>query len=111
MPVKRKYRSNAERQAAYRERHPEKRLPTEAELALLARSLHVVCVQAVEAGTSPLPAELIGHRANETLMNLIGYLDPHPDGIRGTGRTIAGKQGGTRRDRREAIGNRRSSTG
>jgi formylglycine-generating enzyme required for sulfatase activity len=85
LPVERKYRSNAERQAAYRDRHPEKRLPTEAELAILARSLHVVLVKAAEAGTSPLPSAWIGDRADRTLRNLIRFLDPHPDGIRGTG--------------------------
>ena len=85
MPVERKYRNNAERQAAYRDRHPEKRPPSEAELAMLARSLHVVFAEAVEAGTSPLPSPLIGDRADETLRNLIGFLDPRPDGIRGTG--------------------------
>ena len=85
MPVERKYRSNAERQAVYRERHPEKRRPTEAELTALARSLHGVLVQAVEAGASPLPSTLIGDRADQMLVNLIRILDPRPDGLRGRG--------------------------
>jgi hypothetical protein len=76
LPVERQYRSNAERQAAYRGRHPEKRLPTEAEWATLARSLHVVFV---EAGTSPLSDDLIGDRADQTLRNLIRFLDPRRD--------------------------------
>jgi len=79
MPVERKYRSNAERQAAYRDRHPEKRLPTEAALAALAQSLHVVLVKAVEAGKNPLPDDLIGDRTDQTLRNLIRFLDPRPD--------------------------------
>ena len=79
MPVERKYRSNAERQAAYRDRHPEKRYPTEAELAILARSLHVVFREAVEANQSPLPHGLIGNRPDQTLRNLIRFLDPRPD--------------------------------
>jgi len=79
LPVERQYRSNAERQAAYRDRHPEKRPPTEAELATLARSLHVVFVEAVEAGTSPLSDDLIGDRADQTLRNLIRFLDPRRD--------------------------------
>jgi hypothetical protein len=82
LPVERKYRSNAERQAAYRARHPGKRPPTEAELAILARSLHVLLADAAEAGTSPLPEGLVGDRADQTLRNLIRYLDPRPDPLR-----------------------------
>ena len=85
LPVERKYRSNAERQAAYRERHPEKRPPTEVELATLARSLHVVFAEAVEVGESPLPHDLIGDRADQTLRNLIRFLDRRRDRFRSEG--------------------------
>ena len=79
MPVERKYRSNAERQAAYRDRHPEQRRPTEAELAALARSLQVVFAEAVEANQSPLPHDLVGETPDQTFRNLIRFLDPRPD--------------------------------
>jgi hypothetical protein len=79
LPLEQKYRSNAERQAAYRDRHPEKRRPTEAELAILARSLHIVFVEAVEADQSPLPHDLVGDTPDQTLRNLIRFLDPRPD--------------------------------
>ena len=85
MPVKKKYASNAARQAAYRARHPEKHLPTEAELAILARSLQIMLSASVEAGTCPLPSALVSGRTDLTLKNLIRYLDPHPDPIRYTG--------------------------
>jgi hypothetical protein len=79
MPAERKYRTNAERQAAYRDRHPEKRRPTEAHLAALARSLHFVLGEAVQTGDCPFPPHLIGDQADQTLRNLIRFLDPNPD--------------------------------
>jgi hypothetical protein len=48
-------------------------------LAALARSLHAVFAEAVEAGKSPLPPELLGDQADRTLRNLIRFLDPRPD--------------------------------
>jgi len=82
MPSPKCYESNAERQAAYRARHPELQPPTEAQLAILARSLHAVFAQAVAEDVSLLPVTLLGTRADETLRHLIRYLDPHPDPIR-----------------------------
>ena len=82
MPPPKRYETNAERQSAYRARHPELQPPTEAQLAILARSLHAVFAQAVEEDVSRLPATLLGTRADETLRLLIRYLDPHPDPIR-----------------------------
>ena len=76
------YANNAQRQAAYRERHWQNKPPREDLLATLARSLHGVLEEAVEAGTNVLPAELVGRRVDETLRNLIHYLDPHPDPFR-----------------------------
>jgi hypothetical protein len=81
MPVAKHYASNAERQAAYRARHPEKRNPTDAELANLARCLHWVLSEAVQAGICPLPSALVGTRADQTLRHVIRYLDPHPDPV------------------------------
>ena len=82
MPAPKRYESNAARQAAYRSRHPERQPATEAQLAILARSLHTVFAQAVAEEVSPLPATLLGTRADETLRHLIRYLDPHPDPVR-----------------------------
>jgi hypothetical protein len=82
MPLPKQYQNNAEHQAAYRARHPERKLPREDVLAALARGLHVVLQEAVQQPDCPLPAALVGQRADETLRNLIGYLDPHPDPVR-----------------------------
>lgn len=84
------YQSNAQRQAAYRDRHMANKLPTETELALLARNLHYMLAEAIEAGTTDLPADVVGIHAGETLRRLIHYLDPHPDPVRYEGRTKPG---------------------
>ena len=78
MPRPRTYRNAAERQAAYRQRHPEQRPPREDLLAALARSLHAVLRDAVAAGECAVPPELLGDRSDQTLRNLICYLDPQP---------------------------------
>ncbi len=82
MAYPRQYRSNAERQAAYRKRHQRERPPREDRLAALARSLHVVFEQAVQEGECVLPVALLGRQADETLRNLVRYVDPHPDPVR-----------------------------
>lgn len=98
MPRPRLHACPAERQAAYRARHPEKRLPREDYLAALARSLHAVLEEALETSRETdkcdksdkcdkcekcvLPAHLLGARADETLRNLIRYVDPNPDPVR-----------------------------
>ena len=74
MPGERVYRTNAERQAAYRARHREREGPRQGELAALARSLHGTLREAVRQGESRLPEELLGQRADETLRRLIRYL-------------------------------------
>ena len=74
MPGERQYATNAERQAAYRARHRERELPRQDMLAALARTLHGTLGQAVRQGVSPLPAELLGPRADRTLQNLIRYV-------------------------------------
>jgi hypothetical protein len=78
MPPERQYRSNAERQAAYRARHRERQPPRQELLAALARSLHGTLTLAVQQGHSKLPAELVGRRADQTLQNLIRYLHTDP---------------------------------
>lgn len=71
MPRIREYASNAERQAAYRARH---RQPTDADLAAGARSLHGELREALVDGRSPLPAELLGDNAQETLRRLVFWV-------------------------------------
>lgn len=74
MPGERIYRTNAERQAAYRARHREREPPLAGDLAALARSLHGRLQEAVRRGESRLPEELLGARADETLRRMIRYL-------------------------------------
>jgi len=79
MPRPKEYQSNAQRQAAYRERHSEKQPPREDTLAMLGRSLHAELETAVEANQSVLPPELLGERADATLRNLIRYIRRNTD--------------------------------
>ena len=79
MPAEKKYASNAERQAAYRDRHRDQRPAREDYLAALARSLHAELEDAVAANQSVLPAELLGDRIDTTLRNLIRYIRIHTD--------------------------------
>lgn len=74
MARERVYRNNAEKQAAYRARHGRQPPAPRALLANLAEELHGRLRQAIEAGTSRVPAVVLGKRADETLINLIGYL-------------------------------------
>lgn len=90
MASSKQYQSNAQRQAAYRARHLASKPPRDWELALLARNLHYMLAEAIEAGTTDLPADVVGLHAGETLRRLIHYLDPHPDPVRYEGRTKPG---------------------
>lgn len=74
MPREKEYQSNAQRQAAYRERHRDRQPPREDYLAALGRSLHIELEEAVAANQSVLPSELLGDRADTTLRNLIRYI-------------------------------------
>jgi hypothetical protein len=74
MPREREYENAAARQAAYRGRHRAAEPPLQGYLAALARTLHGELQDAVVAGRSPVPAELVVRRADETLRNLIRYL-------------------------------------
>ena len=82
MPRERLYRNQAERQAAYRARHAERKQPRQDLLARLASKLHYVLGEAIAADKCPLPHELLGSRADETMKNFLYYLDPEPDPIR-----------------------------
>lgn len=79
MPRSKAYATNAERQAAYRARHPEQQALREDYLASLGRSVHAALESAVEDQQSILPGYLLGARADETLRNLIRYLRLHTD--------------------------------
>jgi hypothetical protein len=79
MPRSKEYATNAERQAAYRARHPEQQPPREDRLAALGRSLHAELQSAVEDQQSVLPCDLLGERADDTLRNLIRYIRLHTD--------------------------------
>lgn len=79
MPREREFPSNAERQAAYRARHRDRKPPREDYLAALGRTLHIELEEAVAANQSVLPSELLGERADATLRNLIRYIRRHTD--------------------------------
>ncbi len=74
MPREREYENAAARQAAYRARHRAEEPPLQSYLAGLARSLHGELQVAAAAGRSPVPAELVVRRADDTLRNVIRYL-------------------------------------
>ena len=84
MPQAREYANNAERQAAYRARHRDREPPRQAVLATQARALHGWLGDAVRAGCSPWPRDLLGARADETMRNLVRYLRAHAEGEEGS---------------------------
>ncbi len=83
MPQPKQYADAAERQAAYRARHP--RPISQARLATLAQAIYCVLLEAAEHGDCPLPTNIIAGDQEQTLKNLICFLDPvkdttrHPD--------------------------------
>lgn len=79
MPREKEYATNAQRQAAYRQRHQSQQPPREDYLAALGRSLHGELQEAVATEQSVLPADLLGKRADETLQNLIRYIRRHTE--------------------------------
>ncbi len=74
MARERIYKNSAARQAAYRARHADREPVPQAVLASLGQELHGRLRQAIEAGTNRVPAAVLGKRADDTLINLIGYL-------------------------------------
>jgi hypothetical protein len=68
------YPNNAEKQAAYRARHAERQGPPQRLLASLGQELHGRLRDAIRAGRNRVPAMLLGRRADDTLINLIGYV-------------------------------------
>jgi hypothetical protein len=74
MARERVHRNNAAKQAAYRARTADREPVRQARMALLGQELHGRLRQAVEAGTSHVPAVVLGKRADDTLINLMGYV-------------------------------------
>jgi hypothetical protein len=107
MPRPKDYATNAERQAAYRQRHRAKQPPREDLLAALGRSLHSRFHDAVEAGQSVLPPELLGERSDETLRNLIRYIYLHTE--RGQADPLFAPYASKMTSKQEGVGNRPAS--
>ncbi len=70
MPHPRLYKTDAERQAAYRDRHTAEQPPLAALLTAQARSLHAVVKDAAKAGDEYAQA-VLGATSNETPSRLI----------------------------------------
>jgi hypothetical protein len=80
MAPARRYTNNAEKQAAYRARHAERQGPPQRLLASLGQELHGRLREAIREGRNRVPATLLGPRADDTLINLIGYVSGvHPE--------------------------------
>jgi hypothetical protein len=80
MARKRLYASDAEKQAAYRERKEEnwraKVGPSSAEIAQAGRDLHEALSYAAEVEDNSTAALLLGRDARETLKNVQAFLCP-----------------------------------
>lgn len=74
MPRSRHYPDAAARQAAYRARTYWQQEPTKKFLAGMAKGLHADLEAALQQGACPLPAELLGAHAGQTLANLRDYI-------------------------------------
>lgn len=74
MARERVHRNNAAKQAAYRARDADRQPVRQARMAILGQELHGLLRQAVEAGTNHVPAVVLGKRADDTLINLMGYV-------------------------------------
>jgi hypothetical protein len=68
------YPNNAEKQAAYRARHVDQQSPPQRLLAHLGQELHGRLREAIREGRNRVPATVLGPRADDTLINLIGYV-------------------------------------
>jgi hypothetical protein len=100
MPREREYENAAARQAAYRARHRADEPPRQGYLAALARTLHGELQAAAATGRSPVPAELVVRRADDTLRNVIRYLRAAREAVEAAAVPLsqeAEKKGGKRR--------------
>ncbi len=69
-----KYPDAAARQAAYRARTYWQQAPTQKFLAGMAEGLHADLAAALAKGACPMPAELLGAHAGQTLDNLRDFI-------------------------------------
>lgn len=80
LPQPKQYKTPAQRQAAYRARLP--KIATQARLAQLATTINYLIVDSANTRYSRLPDEIVGSDIEQTLRNLICWLDPYRDPIR-----------------------------
>ena len=78
MPQPKLHKNAAQRQDAYRSRHPK---VTQARLAGLARSINCVVEDDSQHEHRRLPADIVGGDIVQTLRNLICWIDPIKDTI------------------------------
>jgi hypothetical protein len=74
MARERIHRNNAAKQAAYRARSADWQPVRQARMATLGQELHGLFRNAVRDGTNYAPAAVLGKQADDTLINLMGYL-------------------------------------
>ena len=74
MARERIHRNNAAKQAAYRARSTHWQPVRQARMATLGQELHGLFHNAVRDGTNYAPAAVLGKQADDTLINLMGYL-------------------------------------
>jgi hypothetical protein len=93
MARERIHRNNAAKQAAYRARTADWQPVRQARMAMLGQELHGLFRNAVRDGTNYAPAAVLGKQADDTLINLMGYLTrgalpqgPTKSGAEGEGR-------------------------
>ena len=96
MARERKYRNNAEKQAAYRARYAHREPVPQAVLASIGQGLHGRLREAIAEGSNRVPAAVLGKRADDTLINLMAYVtrgvllnEPKQGGSEGKGREEA----------------------
>jgi hypothetical protein len=80
MPQPKQHKNAAMRQAAYRTRRPKP--PTQARLAQLALTINAVIGDDSKSRHRRLPAGIVAQGIEQTLRNLICWLDPVKDTIR-----------------------------
>jgi hypothetical protein len=79
LPQPKQYKNAAQRQAAYRARQPKR--ATQARLAQLANTINYLILDNANTRYSRLPDEVVGTDIEQTLRNLICWLDPYRDPV------------------------------
>jgi hypothetical protein len=80
LPQPKQYKNAAQRQAAYRARQPKR--ATQARLAQLAATIDYLITKSANTRFSRLPEEIVGPDTEQTLRNLICWLDTYRDPVR-----------------------------